>query len=147
MVKEHRVLSPGFNGICEVHIKGHRFERATKCIMHTCIGPPPPPMWTCEKPKLPVILDCGIHQKSSLCRHFIQMFYSQMPFPKGQKWYFVSRWMCPQVLFPLSGDESTHLAVIEGKNRVQFFSSSSQTCFPSVVGGGCVSPSLYLIIH
>ena len=50
-----------------------------------------------------------------------------------------------QVLFPLSGDESTHLAVIEGKT--EFNSSAPAVRRVSLCGAEAAFASLYLIIH
>lgn len=60
------------------HCQGQRFERATKCIMHTSIWPSP---MRSVKTKLPNISDCGIHQKA-LVQAFIQAFTLRYHFRK-----------------------------------------------------------------
>lgn len=103
------------------HCQGQRFERATKCIMQTSIWPSP---MRSVKIKLPNISDCGIHQKA-LVQAFMQVFTLRCHFRKVKRGFFffvsVDVFRC---LFSLSDDESTNLAVIEGKME---FNCSAKT--------------------
>lgn len=78
----HRILE-GCVGLY-YHRQGQRFERATKCIMHTSIWPSP---MRCEKKQITQHLRLW-HSSKSTCAGFYSSIYSQMPFPKGLKEIF-----------------------------------------------------------
>lgn len=84
----HRILE----GCVRLYYRcqGQRFERATKCIMHTSIWPSP---MRSVKIKLPNISDCGIHQKA-LVQAFIQVFTLRCHFRKVKRGFFFFTTFC-----------------------------------------------------
>lgn len=132
----HRILK----GMCEVILplsrsavwKGDKVHYA-----HLHLAPSSPEIW---ENKITQHLRLW-HSTKSTCARIYSSIYSQMPFPKGQKGIFI---FCPcgcvsVSVFSQRWWESTNLAVIEGRVRVQLLQLKRlDGHFPSVVQRLCL---------
>ena len=138
MVKEHKsqdycVLSQDFRGTCEVTLllwrslvwKSDKVHYADLCLTLS--------HEICEnKITSQIVAFITRHLGRHLFKYFLSGSISKRS-KKDSFFFFLSLWLCFSFFFSLRDDESTKLAVIEGK-AVQFFNWSTQTGSLSVRG-------------
>lgn len=139
MVKEHKKqdhckLSLGFRAMCKVILLLSRsavwkVDKVHYAQLHLALSHE-----ICEN-KITQHLRLW-HSSKSTCAGIYSSIYSQMPFLKGQKGFFFVSVDVFRCLFSLSDDESTNLAVIEGKSlqlkhsHNHFLSVVQRLCLP-----------------